>query len=141
MGAFNGSWDDFFGLYKQKKLLYGNYFDHTVGWFNYTKARSNTLTLFYEELKENHKMGVTKVAKFLGKDIPENVINTIVERTSKKSMSEDLKTWPGWRDDRTKFVRKAMIGDWINHFNEEQSKYVDQQTEMYLKPLGIEFSV
>ena len=141
MGAFNGTWNDFFGLHKKKKLLYGDYFDHAVGWCNYTKTRPNVLTIFYENLKENHKTGVIEIAKFLGKDIPENIIDAIVEKTSKKTMSENIKTWPGWRDDRTKFVRKAMVGDWVNHFSEDQKKYVDEQAEIHLKPLDIEFTL
>ena len=38
----------------------------------------------------------------------------------------------------SKFFRKGKVGDWKNHFSDGQSRFVDEQYERLLKPLGLE---
>ncbi|KAK2140072.1 hypothetical protein LSH36_1493g00000, partial [Paralvinella palmiformis] len=53
LGNFQGSWDDFFELYKTKHLLYGDYFEWYANWLEY-KEKSNIKLLKYEDM--HHKM-------------------------------------------------------------------------------------
>ena len=41
-------------------------------------------------------------------------------------------------ESKSKFYRKGKVGDWKNYFSDEQSRFVDNQYEMTLKPLGLE---
>ena len=39
MGAFNGTWDQFFKLFKEKKLPWGDYFQHNAAWYRFNKNK------------------------------------------------------------------------------------------------------
>ena len=135
-GAFHGTWDQFFEMFKEKRLPWGDYFEHTVNWYKFNKDRKESLVLVYEEMKKSHRDHVLKIAKFLGYDISDKVTDTIVEKTSLNAMSKDfndmLKESPAWKSDRAGFIRKGEIGD-----SEGQSEFVDAKCKEYLEPLGI----
>ena len=142
-GAFHGTWDQYFELFKQKRLPWGDYFEHNANWYKFNTDRENSLILRYEEMKEDHRGHVIKIAEFLGYDLSDKVIDLIVEKSSFRHMSKKintaLKEVPGWKSDRSNFIRKGEVGDWVNYFSEEQSAYVDAKYEEYLKPLGLTF--
>ncbi len=143
LGAFNGTWDQFFELVKAKKLPWGDYFDINVGWYKFNKDRANSLILNYEDMKKDHRGYVVKIAKFMGYELSDEAIDTIVEASTLKSM---YLHWVGragkathWKSERSNFIRKGIVGDWVNHFTQEQSDYIDAKTKEYLEPLGITF--
>ena len=47
--------------------------------------------------------------------------------------------FPSWKSDRSSFIRKGEIDDWVNYFSKEQSDYVEAKFGEYLRPLGIKF--
>ena len=142
MGGFNGSWDQFFQLFKDEKLPYGDFFEVNAEWFKFLQNRKNILVLKYEEMKKDHRGHVLKIAQFLDKEISHKVIDIIVQKTTFQNMSKDVnpvvKTYDTWKKDGD-FVRKGEVGDWMNYFSDEQSEYVDCRSEEYLEPLGIQF--
>ena len=143
-GGFNGTWDQYFELVKQKKLPWGDYFQHHAEWYKFNKDRKESLILFYEDMKKSHRDHVVKIAKFLGYDFSDKLIDIIVQKTSLKDMSVSLngmvkKLAPGTNPEKPQFVRKGQVGDWVNYFSEEQSKFVETKCLEYLKPLGLEF--
>ncbi len=142
LGAFHGTWDQFFELFKAKKLPWGDYFDINVGWYKYNKGRANSLILKYEDVKKDHRGYVIKIAKFMGFELTDKAIDNVVEDTTLKTMSKSfeayLKEDPNWNN-RSNFIRKGIVGDWVNYFSKEQSDYVDAKTKEFLEPLGISF--
>ena len=142
LGAFNGTWDQYFQLFKERKLPYGDYFEHMADWLNFLKERNNTLILRYEEMKKDHRGHVMKIAKFLGQDISDKIADVIVQKSTVQNMSKEInsvvKGLTTWNKDGN-FIRKGQIGDWVNYFSKEQSEFVDAKCEEYLKPLGITF--
>ena len=142
MGGFNGTWNQFFQLYKEKKLPYGDFFQINAEWLKFFLNRSNVLVLIYEEMKKDHRAHVLKIAQFLGQEISPKVTDVIVQKTTFENMSKEVnpvvKTYETWKKEGD-FVRKGEVGDWLNYFSEEQSKYVDDKCQEYLEPLGIKF--
>lgn len=140
LGKFKGSFDDFFEYFKEKRLVYGDYFDHVLGWWS-QKDSPNVLIVFYEDLKKDLRKEIERIAKFLGKDFSEKTMQDIVAESTFKSMKENPMTncedIPVFDNSISTFIRKGEVGDWKNYFNEEQNKYIDQRIEEMLKPKGI----
>ncbi len=95
-------------------------------------------------MKQDHKGHVIKLASFLGYKLSDKQVDVIVENSSFEAMSKKVlehKTIRGWRSERSPFMRKGAIGDWVNHYSQEQSNYIDEMTRRYLEPLGITFNM
>ena len=143
LGDFNGTWDQFFQAFKEEKLPSGDFFQVNYDWYKFNKGRENSLILVYEEMKKNPKAHIIKIANFINQPISDKVADVITEKTSVKQMSavanEAMKQMPMWNSEKSKFVRKGTVGDWMNYFSEEQSQYVDEKCQKYLEPLGLKF--
>ena len=145
LGAFNGTWNQYFELFKQRRLAWGDYFEHNADWYKFNKDRKESLILCYEDMKKDHRGHVIKIAKFLGYDLSEKVIDVIVEKSTVKYMAKNINSRmqgiPGWKSERSTFIRKGEIGDWVNYFSKEQCEYVEAKSKEYLEPLGLKFNV
>ena len=143
LGAFHGSWDQFFELFKEKRLPWGDYFENNAAWYKFNKDRKESLILLYEEMKKSHRDHVIKIAKFLGQNLSDKVIDVILEKSTVREMSKNINGmmsgFPSWKSDRSSFIRKGEVGDWVNYFSKEQSDYVEAKFREYLRPLGIKF--
>ena len=141
LGAFNGTWDQYFDLFKQKRLPWGDFFKHNAEWYKFNEARKESLVLVYEEMKKDHKGHVLKIGKFLGYDLPEKVLDIIVQKTTVKEMAKNIngvvEGFASWKTERSSFIRKGQVGDWVNYFSNEQSEYVEAKCEKYLEPVGL----
>ena len=145
IGRFNGSWDQFFQRVKDQKLSYGDMFHHTAEWYKFNVDRTNSLILEYEDMKKNPRSHVIKIANFLGQDIPDSkTIDLIVEKSSFKTMGKKINSFfkynKSWDSNKSQFIRKGEIGDWVNYFSNEQSTYIDDRSEELLHPLGLTFN-
>ncbi len=142
-GIFKGTWDQFFELFKQEKLIFGDFFDHNVNWYKFNKDRENSLILKYEDMKKDHRGHVIKIAKFIWCNLSNKVIDTIVEKTGKKNMGQEVNQMTskmgGWAKGKSQLVRKGEVGDWVNYFSQEQSDYIDAKCKEFLEPLGLTF--
>ena len=145
LGAFNGSWDQYFELFKQKRLPWGDYFQHNADWYKFNNGRKESLVLKYEEMKKDHRGHVIKIAKFFGCDLSDKVIDIIVEKSTFKTMAKNINSAmegrPGWKSDRSALLRKGEVGDWVNYFSKEQSEYVEAKSKEYLEPVGLKFDL
>ena len=143
LGAFIGTWADFFDLIKAKELAGGDYFDHQAEWYSYNKARKNSLILNFESMKLDLKGHVLKLSDFLGKKISDKVLETIVQRTTYSNMVKDSmlnpmpENIPFFRKD---FMRGGKIGSWKDCFTKEQIEFIDEKSEKILKPVGLTFN-
>ena len=144
-GAFNGTWDQYFELFKQKRLPWGDYFQHNADWYKFNNGRKESLVLRYEEMKKDHRGHVIKIAKFLSCDLSDKVIDAIVEKSTFKTMAKNINSAmegrPGWKSDRSALLRKGEVGDWVNYFSKEQSEYVEAKSKEYLEPVGLKFDL
>ncbi|UYV81136.1 hypothetical protein LAZ67_20000136 [Cordylochernes scorpioides] len=154
---FDGSFDEFFELFFNGRCDYGDYFDHILSWYEH-RNDPNVLFLTYEGLKTDTRNSILKVAKFLGEEYENMIIDDpeILENVLKYSSIEEmkkvekgqpkeappidvlpsgLKHLRNYVEERGlsnisnfDLVRKGIVGDWKNHFNEEQAKKLDDKT-------------
>ena len=139
LGIFNGTWEQHFQLFKEKKLVFGDYFEHTATWYTFNQNRENSLILRYEEMKKDPKAHVLKIAKFIGYDISDKVAELIVQKCEVKIVSPIFKRILPLKNERSSFIRKGVVGDWVNYFSREQSEYVDPKCREHFEPVGIVF--
>ena len=100
----------------------------------------------YEDMKENPKAAVETVAKFMGHDLMPSVVDSICEQTTFDSMKANDNSNYTWEkrhkrqsDGYTDFLRKGVVGDWRNHFSEEQSARLDEQYAARMTGTGLDF--
>ena len=85
----------------------------------------------YEDLVKDSKTGIEKIAKFLGVDLTAEVVDNIANQIQFENMKKVSHVNMSWtekfRDDRSSFMRKGIVGDWKNLFTKEQSDRVDAE--------------
>ena len=147
LGGFNGTWDQFFEVFMEKRLPWGDYFEHNADWYRFNKDRKESLILVYEDMKKDPKGHVVKIANFIGHELSDKAVDLIVDHTSAKNISpkinEMFKQTSSWNSERSNFIRKGEVGDHVNYFCQEQSDYVEDMCRAYFEPLRLklEYSI
>ncbi|XP_018432006.1 PREDICTED: sulfotransferase family cytosolic 2B member 1-like [Nanorana parkeri] len=124
--------------------LYGSWFDHIKGWMQ-MKDDSRFFYITYEELLKDPRGGVVRLCKFLGKQLDDAQIDSVVKHSTFSTMKENkMSNWtemPSEVLDQTKgsFLRKGISGDWKNHFTVAQSEYFDKIYQEKMKDLNMSF--
>ncbi|KAG0433989.1 hypothetical protein HPB47_019425 [Ixodes persulcatus] len=70
----DGKFEDFFEAFLKGNTDYGDYFDHLLSWYKH-RNDPNVLFLHYEEIKLNLRQCVVKIAKFMGEEHLELLLN------------------------------------------------------------------
>lgn len=139
---FNGTWNDFFQLYKKKKISHGDCLEAQLSWWKLRDV-PRILIVKYEDMLKSPSATIRQVGTHLGKSLSDDVVRKIVEMTSFESMKVNpLVNYTGiplMRTEEIPFMRKGTVGDWKNFFSPEQAHYVDNQSDKYLKPEGLHF--
>ncbi|XP_054849080.1 sulfotransferase 1C2-like [Eublepharis macularius] len=139
-----GTWDQFLENFIAGKVCWGSWFDHVKGWWE-AKDRHPVLYLFYEDMKEDLAREIRKVAEFLGIELPEPVLNRIVQHTTFDNMKTNpmanYSTIPPSFMDPTvsTFMRKGTVGDWKEHFTVAQSECLDEVCARELEGSNLTF--
>ena len=124
-------------------VLYGNMFDHMLGWWH-QRHLPNLLFLKFEDMVREPHREIKRIARFCGKDdLPDAVVEKIVEATKFANMKTNPKTnfmWSGYLDSTiSRFFRKGKIGDWKNHFNVAQNEMFERIIKDKFGGSGLEF--
>uniref|UniRef100_A0A8D0HD03 Sulfotransferase n=1 Tax=Sphenodon punctatus TaxID=8508 RepID=A0A8D0HD03_SPHPU len=142
---FKEDFGEFIDMFLAGKVLFGSWFDHVKGWLRLRDSK-NVLLLTYEDLLKDLQGSVTRICQFLGKDLPDPAIDSVVQNASFSTMKEnkmvnytlvpesimDQKVSP--------FLRKGISGDWKNHFTPEQSAQFDQFYQEQMREVDVKFS-
>ncbi|XP_035179460.1 sulfotransferase family cytosolic 1B member 1 isoform X1 [Oxyura jamaicensis] len=126
-----GTWDQYLEEFMAGRVAYGSWFDHVRGYWERRRDHP-ILYLFYEDMKEDPRREITKVAQFLGRELSEAALETVTHHTSFEAMRDNLSTnyrvVPSSLMDQgiSPFMRKGITGDWKNHFTVAQSARFDQ---------------
>ena len=107
----------------------------------------NILFLKYENLRKDHHGAVKKIAKFIGFNLKEEVIDTVVKKSTFQSMKDNPTTNPNivepirllFKPGEQQFLRKGIVGDWRNHFTPEQNAEFDAIYAEKMKGSGLDF--
>ncbi|NWJ01276.1 ST1B1 Sulfotransferase, partial [Crypturellus undulatus] len=150
-----GTWAEYLEKFMAGKVAYGSWHDHVKGYWERRKEYP-ILYLFYEDMKEDPRREIGKVARFLQKELSPAALDTIAHHTSFESMRDNPTTnytlVPADLMDHgaSPFMRKGeqppaplaapqplppltgispvpgIAGDWKNHFTVAQSERFDE---------------
>ena len=127
------------------EILVGSWFDHTKGWMEYAQENpETTLILTYEGMKADHSGTIDKLAKFFGKPLSEDQIETIRSFTSfdamkvrseiqiSKGVNQEHPEGKGKEDingtdvKMGQLFRKGIVGDWKNVLTPALSEQINR---------------
>ncbi|XP_009330077.1 PREDICTED: sulfotransferase family cytosolic 1B member 1 [Pygoscelis adeliae] len=139
-----GTWAQFLEEFMAGRVAYGSWYDHVKDYWERRKDHP-ILYLFYEDLKEDLRQEIAKVARFLGRELPEAALDTITQHTSFETMRDNpttnYSTVPSHLMDQgiSPFMRKGTAGDWKNHFTVAQSERFDQDYAQKMSGTDLRF--
>lgn len=139
-----GSVDEFLAKFMSGQVMFGSWFEHVKGWLN-AEDQDHVMYISYEEMILDLKESVSKMARFMGKSLSEEVSAKIADNCTLKNMKRNKMSnyslVPEELMDRKKseFLRKGIIGDWKNLFTDAQSEYFDAAYKERMKDVKLNF--
>lgn len=138
---FQGKWEEFLELFMKGNLPWGSYFDHVLEWWN-RKDQKNVLFLKYEDLKKDLRGQTKIIAEFLDVHLSEQEVEAVVEKCTfqamKKKPDQAIKELAKFFK-KGSHLRKGIVGDWENHFSNEQLEKFDKLYESQMNGTGLRF--
>ncbi|XP_043540899.1 amine sulfotransferase-like isoform X1 [Chiloscyllium plagiosum] len=132
---------EFLEMFIEGKVIYGSWFDHIQNWYAH-RNEFNILFMCYEEMKLDLRTSVQKICKFLGKELDNEKLDTIVKHCTFEIMKvnpmanyENVES----KSENGAFLRKGIIGDWKTHFTVAQSEMFDKLFEERMKDFPLKF--
>lgn len=127
MGYYKGTWDNFLNCFLCGQVLYGSWFEHTLGWWKaIEEAPENVMVLFYEDMKQDLPGNIRRIGSFLGKHLSNEAVAAIAKHTSFASMSKNpftnRESNPTMDLSIAPFLRKGQVKDWKSNFTERQNE-------------------
>ncbi|KAM4702564.1 sulfotransferase 2B1-like isoform 1-T3 [Rhinophrynus dorsalis] len=138
------NFDQFLKDFLTADMPYGSWFDHIKGWLEMA-GKDNFLLNTYEDLQKDLRGSVERISKFLGKDLDDAALDTIVENVTFKNMKtnkmSNFTLVPEMYMNHVKspFMRKGIVGDWKNHFTVAQSEYFDKIYKEKMSDFNMKF--
>ncbi|NXP25725.1 ST1B1 Sulfotransferase, partial [Scytalopus superciliaris] len=83
-----GTWAQYLEEFMAGRVAYGSWYDHVKDYWERRKDHP-ILYLFYEDLKEDLRREIAKVAQFLGQELSEAALDTITRHTSFEAMKDN----------------------------------------------------
>ena len=137
-------WDEYFQELKLGHLLYGNIFDHVLGWWKY-RDHPNVILIRYEDLKSDPKSTIAKLAGFLDMEITEDIVEDVMKNTSFSAMKSRPANYYGSymataeRKSGKTFFRKGEVGSWKEQLTREQEEYFNENIRQRYLPEGLHY--
>ncbi|KAG9463518.1 hypothetical protein GDO78_021577 [Eleutherodactylus coqui] len=125
-------------------VSYGPWGAHNKDFWKIRHQR-DILYLFYEDMLEDPKREIRKVMKYVGKDLPDDVVEKIHQRTTFKAMKDNpmanYSNIPSSVMDQTisPFMRKGTCGDWKTHFTVAQNELFDEYYKKEISDTDLTF--
>ncbi|XP_035947108.1 sulfotransferase 1A1 [Halichoerus grypus] len=138
------TWDNFLEKFMAGEVSYGSWYQHVREWWELSHTHP-ILYLFYEDMKENPKREIQKILKFVGRSLPEETVDLIVQHTSFSEMKNNSKTnystIPLHLMDHSisAFMRKGISGDWKTTFTVAQNERFDADYAQKMEGYGLRF--
>ncbi|XP_063798807.1 3-beta-hydroxysteroid sulfotransferase-like [Pseudophryne corroboree] len=126
---------EFVSLFHSKDIIFGRWSEHVKGWLT-MKDNPNFLLFSYDEMLKDPKSNIIKLCKFLGKDLDDAAINSVVENSSFQVMKSNDKSnysmVPDFIFNKSfgSFHRKGISGDHKQYFTPAQEKEFEELSGM-----------
>ena len=105
------------------------------------------LFLKYEDMKKDIRSAIVRTASFIGKDLTEEEVDTVIKKLSFTSMKNNPTTTCEWlipkeikNPNAAPFIRKGVVGGWQDLFTPEISDQFDWSISDKLKAAGLDLS-
>ncbi|KAL3842282.1 hypothetical protein ACJMK2_020313 [Sinanodonta woodiana] len=147
--VYSGTFSEFLALFFSLEL------GAKGGWNKYVRdfetfAKDNLdypiLNLYFEDIKQDPKREITKVAKFLDVPYTEELITAVAERCEFENLKkanheikDDFITRKIAHDGRQFMYRKGTVGDWKNWFTVAQNELFDETYERWMSGSELKF--
>uniref|UniRef100_A0A803MZX0 Sulfotransferase n=1 Tax=Chenopodium quinoa TaxID=63459 RepID=A0A803MZX0_CHEQI len=142
------SLENFFEDFCEGKFTGGPYFEHVLEFWNMSLERPDkVLFLKYEDLKDDLKPHLKRVAEFIGmpfspQEESEDVITQIIELCNIKNMKEVNKSGVINKFfEKKSYFRKGEVGDWTNHFSPALVEKMNKLMKEKLDGSGLSFKL
>ncbi|XP_044522212.1 sulfotransferase 2A1 [Gracilinanus agilis] len=135
------TFEQVFEKFQQGNVPFGSWFDHIKGWLS-RKDPESFLLLTYEELHQDLKASVEQICHFLGKELREKEISSVMENAVfpvvKRHILENNEHMPTENMEHIKvqIMRKGICGDWKNHFTVAQVHAFNKLYQEKMEELG-----
>ena len=134
-----GDFHQYFQHWIKGDVCYGDYFTHVYDYWSH-RFDKNFDFLVYEQMIENPREAVLKIARFMGQEFIERLasnevlLNEIIRKSSIVSMKSQLNLCT---EDQI-FMRKGIVGDWRDHFDKEESDLIDNRIATEFEGTGLD---
>jgi hypothetical protein len=112
----------FYDFFLKGNLKFGGWGEHVNSW----KSASNVLFIKYEDMLRDTEKEFKKILKYSELEFNTEKINKALNNSSLKNMQQTesmnhdyLKQVRNFQNTGYGFVRKGVLGDWKNHFDDE----------------------
>ncbi|XP_056326057.1 sulfotransferase 2B1-like [Danio aesculapii] len=139
-----GTQDEFMEKFLDGTIMFGSWFDHVKSWLN-AGEQEHILYLCYEEMIQDLKASVEKIATFLGKSLSAEVMEKIADHCVFKNMKQNkmsnysLVPEEFMDQKKSEFLRKGIVGDWKNHFSAAQEQKFNAVYQEKMKDVKFSF--
>ncbi|XP_006026812.1 sulfotransferase family cytosolic 2B member 1 isoform X1 [Alligator sinensis] len=138
-----GSLDQFLEEFLKGDVPFGSWFDHVRGWMG-LQGHENFFYITYEELLQDLRGSVEQICQFLGKQLDEQALDSVVANASfqamRKNKMSNFSTAPSFiLNKNSSFLRKGISGDWKNHLTASQSERFDCVYQERMQGLDVTF--
>ncbi|CAN8000568.1 unnamed protein product [Ixodes hexagonus] len=133
----DGTFDQFFEQFMRGEVDFGDYFDHLLSWYAH-RDEPNVLFMTYEDLKQDTRFWVQKIADFLGHEYGDNLrqdpgaMDKIIAATSVANVRELVRLERDHQRQVTTKTPKDQMPRWA-------VLYQNLAGDLLIKPLAGEF--
>ncbi|KAM9424559.1 amine sulfotransferase-like isoform 1-T5 [Pholidichthys leucotaenia] len=136
--------NEFFEKFLNGQVFGCSWFEHIKTWYSH-KDDINMLFITYEEMIQDLKSAVEKIISFLGKELTDEQLASVVEHSTFKNMKKipqanyEQVPYDLLNHHMGRFMRKGTIGDWKNHFTVAQNERFDEVFHREMKDFPMSF--
>ncbi|KAM4612486.1 sulfotransferase 1A1-like [Discoglossus pictus] len=140
-----GEFSEFLEKFLEGKVNYGSWFQHVKGW----RKQRKTLDLFYityEDMKKDLRRSVKRLCGFLGCPMYSAEVDKVEQHCQFPVMSQNMMVnytlipCEILDHNQSKFMRKGVVGDWQQHFTEEQNAKFDKVFKENMLDCDLQFT-